>query len=66
MEQKIVLTKIVIFFIFENLGLMLCDTGIQRSGSLFNYFDTWSRKNILQRYIDPNARNVSFAVLAKS
>lgn len=65
MEQKIVLTKIVFFFFF-NLVLMLCDTGIQKSGSIFNYFNTWSKQNISQRHTDPNARNVSLAVLAKS
>lgn len=45
---------------------MLCHTGIQRYGSMLNHFDTWSKKSILQRHLDTNARNVSLAVLAKS
>lgn len=44
----------------------MLNAGNQRSGSMFNYFDTWSKKSISQRHIDPNARNVSLAVLTKS
>lgn len=67
-----VLTKILISFIFENLGLTLCDTVIQSSGPMVNLF--WylvsmavvAEKDISQRYTDSNARNAPLAVLTKS
>jgi len=63
---------LIFFFTFENLGLTISDTVIQRSGSMFSLFlylvlmAVIAEKCILQRYMALNARNASLSVLTKS